>query len=507
MAEKCERSDERNAVILMLATLLSRFLGILKTRVISVNFGAGITADAMNFAYNIPNNLRKIFAEGSLSSASLPVFSAIKDDRKRTTELYCQLVSLLILIFAALFLLSVFLSGPVIGFLSDFPDGEGRQIASSLLPYFTLFLFFISIAVLSANVLNSSHRFVAGAFAPAVFTLVLLLSLEFLSRSLRHYAMAFGTCAGAAAQFIVVAAGLRRLGIRFRPDFRFSSPDFRKTASGWMVSSISSIVIIVSQTVSMYLASSLPSGSVTALSNAIVFYSAPYGIFTSSITSVYFPMLSQTEDEKARARVLSKSLTYLVTFLLPSAIALSALSRDCVACILQNGAFTLSDTILTARVLDAYLAAMIFMAFYAMLQRCMYSRSLYRLTLAVSVLVSICDIAATVIQLKAGRGVEALAVSSAVSSLAGAAVLFCFVKGFDWKTFIKDTAKVLAANIPLFLLAAGYKIWNPQYYAAGSTLFNLGFTAAAGCAAVIVTLVSYAAFRVDFLSALRRKRP
>ena len=57
------------------ATLLSRILGFLRDMVLARLFGAGASADAFFVAYRIPNLLRELFAEGSMSAAFIPVFS------------------------------------------------------------------------------------------------------------------------------------------------------------------------------------------------------------------------------------------------------------------------------------------------------------------------------------------------------------------------------------------------------------------------------------------------
>ncbi|MDY4888916.1 MAG: lipid II flippase MurJ, partial [Sphaerochaetaceae bacterium] len=69
MDESGEKSLGRNSFIVMFFTLASRLLGILRIRIFGSIFGAGATADAINFSFNIPNNFRKLFSEGALSSA------------------------------------------------------------------------------------------------------------------------------------------------------------------------------------------------------------------------------------------------------------------------------------------------------------------------------------------------------------------------------------------------------------------------------------------------------
>jgi len=57
------------------ATLLSRIFGFVRDVVIAWFFGAGLASDAFFVAFRIPNLLRRLFAEGSLSVAFIPVFT------------------------------------------------------------------------------------------------------------------------------------------------------------------------------------------------------------------------------------------------------------------------------------------------------------------------------------------------------------------------------------------------------------------------------------------------
>ncbi|NLK06443.1 MAG: murein biosynthesis integral membrane protein MurJ, partial [Spirochaetales bacterium] len=50
------RGSAKHSLVIMLCTLLSRLLGIVKARVLGSIFGAGAVADVINFTFNIPNN-------------------------------------------------------------------------------------------------------------------------------------------------------------------------------------------------------------------------------------------------------------------------------------------------------------------------------------------------------------------------------------------------------------------------------------------------------------------
>src|SRR3989304_238263 len=58
-----------------LATLASRALGYVRDMVVARAFGAGPVTDAFFVAFRIPNLLRRLLAEGALSTAIIPVFT------------------------------------------------------------------------------------------------------------------------------------------------------------------------------------------------------------------------------------------------------------------------------------------------------------------------------------------------------------------------------------------------------------------------------------------------
>src|ERR687898_3578801 len=57
------------------ATLLSRVLGYVRDMVVALAFGASPLTDAFFVAFRIPNILRRLLAEGALSTAVIPVFT------------------------------------------------------------------------------------------------------------------------------------------------------------------------------------------------------------------------------------------------------------------------------------------------------------------------------------------------------------------------------------------------------------------------------------------------
>src|SRR5512143_1319269 len=62
-------------------TMISRVLGLVRDMSINATFGANAATDAFWVAFRIPNFMRRLFAEGSFSTAFVPVFTEVKHTR------------------------------------------------------------------------------------------------------------------------------------------------------------------------------------------------------------------------------------------------------------------------------------------------------------------------------------------------------------------------------------------------------------------------------------------
>ncbi|MDH5769216.1 MAG: murein biosynthesis integral membrane protein MurJ, partial [Nitrospirota bacterium] len=63
------------AGLMGIATFISRITGYIKDMILAKFFGATGIADTFFVAFRIPNLLRELFAEGSMSSALIPVLT------------------------------------------------------------------------------------------------------------------------------------------------------------------------------------------------------------------------------------------------------------------------------------------------------------------------------------------------------------------------------------------------------------------------------------------------
>ncbi len=504
MRASTDDGGERNSIILMVMTLCSRLLGIIKARVISSVFGAGALADSINYAYTIPNNLRKLFAEGALSQAYLPLMG--KDNGKEESTFISQLLSFQTLLFIPLIALTFIFSDRFITVASGFTDRMQIETASALLPFFLIFLFFISLSTVFSCALQVRKSFFITGAGPIFFTLTVIVCVLCLSEKASYYSMAVGTVAGAAAQLLSQYAVLSKYGLKLRFTLSFRTPLFTKMIKAFLPATVYSLILVADQYISFYLASGLEAGAVSAITNSVIFYQTPYGIFFSSIAGVYFPLLSACSDSDKRNETLIKALSYLAAFLLPSTIIMLTLSEECIAVVLQKGAFTYENTVLTAKVLKYYLLAMVPLSFSSMLSRYCYSRGDYIYPVIVSAVNLITDVCAMKLFIMKGFGAGSISLALLISTCVSLIMYAVKLRTFDYPRLLGKLAHIAVANLPLLIVSAVYSLFDVKYHQGGSTLKSFLLAAFTGLAAVAVTGISYMVFRVPFLEVFRRKR-
>ena len=221
------------ALLLSLATLLSRVLGLVREQVFAALLGAGFYGDAFTTAFRLPNLLRDLFAEGALSAAFQPAFQAArKNEGLVVAQRLANLVGtcLLIVVSALVILGVIFAPEMVQQWATGFSLVAGKaELTVQLTRIMMPFLLLVSLAALAMGMLNAEGRFTPPALAPALFNLATVLTglglWLFGAGQSRGAAMgwAVATLCGGALQLGLQLVPLYRSGYRFRLAFDWHS--------------------------------------------------------------------------------------------------------------------------------------------------------------------------------------------------------------------------------------------------------------------------------------------
>jgi putative peptidoglycan lipid II flippase len=510
------RRSTASTILVMACTAASRLFGYVRQALFSYYFGASGAADAMNAVWNIPNNLRKLFAEGAFSSAFIPVLSTANAEdpsRGRSRALVRALVALQLLVLLPLVVLSLVFPQAFVDLLLRFSDPAKVDVAVRLVRWMLNYVLLVSLSALAMAILNTHERFAVPALSPLMFTLATVLSLLLFHGSLGIMAMGVGVLAGGVLQLAFQLPALRGLGYRLSPSFRFSNPDFARTAKLWVPYLASSSISVITQFFAQFFASGLEDGSVSAIVNSVMFLQIPIGIFTTSVATVTFPRMSRQaarDDREGLRGTLSYGTEFLLALLVPSTLLLCLFGREIIAATLQRGKFTPEATLMTARALTGYAVGLVFMGIYTVMLRLFNALKTFTIPLVSAAVIAVVDIALSLVLKETSLRVSGLAYANSIAFAAGVALLAVMARrkvgGLALRSLALTLGKSLLGSLPMTLLLLGFLRWQPELWRRAGSLRVAAAMAAVVAACVALTLAAYFVLRVPFLSDLLRRR-
>ena len=356
-------SQGRLATRVAAGILVTRLVGFVRERVFAHYFGNSAVADAFRAALRIPNAIRNLLGEGTLSASFIPVYAGMlaRGEHENARRLAGTIASLLVLASALAAALGIALAPWITDLVAPGFHGATRDLTVRLVEI--LFPMF-GITILSAwclGILNTHRRFFIPYAAPAVWNIAQIATLVacggiWLGARLA-VALAVGALVGAVLQLAVQLPGTLRLLGRFHWGLGLSTPGVQSVLRAWGPVVIGAGVVQISSIVDTQLGSLLGTGAVAVLGYAQLVALLPISLFGVSVAAVALPELSRdaatTDLDVLRRRVAdsSRRITY---FVVPSAYAFVVMGTPIVATLFQTGRFGAADTAVVAGVLAAY---------------------------------------------------------------------------------------------------------------------------------------------------------
>lgn len=337
-------------------TLLSRVFGLVRDQVFNTTFGANWMTDAFWVAFRIPNFMRRLFAEGSFSTAFVPVFTEIKETRTHADlkALMARAAGTLggvLLVVTALGML--FAPQLATGFTQAAPAPGQAALIADLLRLTFPFLLCVSLTALAAGALNSYHRFGLPAFAPIILNLCMIAGTLWGSKFTDPpiLAMGWAILAAGVLQLLFLMPALAKLDLLALPRWGWRHPDVRKVMRLMLPTLLGSSVAQVNLLFDTFIAAMLVHGSQSWLSTADRFLEFPLGVFGIALGTVILPTLARHHVNTDRAGF-SKSLDWglraTLIIILPAMLGLMLLALPLVSTIFQYGKFTAEAARMTA---------------------------------------------------------------------------------------------------------------------------------------------------------------
>ena len=350
-------------------TAFSRVLGLVREMLQSRLIGAGVEQSAFTLAFAIPNMARKLFGEGALTAAFVPVFrgEVERGEVESAKRLARAVMTMVFLILGAVVALAVTGLSVLLNLEPgtwNLELGARSVLTAKLVRILFPYMIFICGAAFGMGVLNALGRFVEGAFMPAFLNLIWIATLGTLcffpglDVPTRVTVVCWAILAGGAAQMAFLFRCMRKRGYGFRfllPDFR--NERFRLVWQNTAIAAMGAGAVQVNYMLDQVLGQCAAPWAAGVIGYAERLMDLPLGVVGVAFGTVLLPTFSghfAKGDVEGAKTCLRKSILQMMVLMVPASIVTFFCAPWIVWLIYEGHAFDATATVRVARALSVY---------------------------------------------------------------------------------------------------------------------------------------------------------
>jgi putative peptidoglycan lipid II flippase len=461
-APSAASSMAKSAVIIGIAFMASRLLGLLREIILANRFGTSSDYDAYVSAFRIPDLLFLVIMSGSFGAAFIPVFGGFlaKGEKDKADRLASSVITWTALTTVVLGLVTFVFAGPLMRYVvaPDLPP-EAMDLAIKTMRMLLLSPLLLGMGIAAKGILESHLKFTLPALAPVVYNLAIVLAALFLAPTYGIEGVTVGVLIGALLHVGIQIPGVVRTGLKFRPTLSRNVAGLAEVGVLLLPRVIGQAAFQINFVAVNHFASQTGEGSVSALNYAWQMLMLPNGVLALSISTVVFPtMAAQFElgDIDAFRNTLQRGLRPLLFLMVPASIGLFEFRTSLFQTIFQSGNFDANSTILSSEPLAFLALGLIWYGLVEVLSRTFYAMKDTVTPVAAGILIIVLNIILSK-ALLSSMGHVGLALSLSVSTGVEAFILVVILRrrigGFGTE-FGVWLSKIILATAVMALVAA-----------------------------------------------------
>ncbi len=344
------------ALLLMLALLASRGLGVVRQSIFNAIFGTGPEANAYYAAARLPDTLFNLIAGGALTHAFIPVFLSYEKDHGkreawRLTSLVFNVLFVVItlLIFVGEFFVPTFINKIVV---PGYSPAE-QALTTSLTRIILVQPLILGLGTIITATLNSKRQFLLPALSIAVYNFGLIggLLVTLAVPKVGIYGPTYGIIVAALFQVAVQLPALIKQGVQYSFVWDIRHPGLREVmrllGPNALAVGVGSVGFLVDTAFISYLPDR---ASLAAIHNAQMLYALPEALMAQAIGHALLPHLATQAAAGRYVRMRQTALKVMgasILLTVPAAILLWLLGKPIIHLLFQHGAFNQHSSNLT----------------------------------------------------------------------------------------------------------------------------------------------------------------
>ncbi|HWW98087.1 MAG TPA: lipid II flippase MurJ [Edaphobacter sp.] len=289
-------------LLLMLSTVLSGVLALVRIKYINFLFGAGVAQDAYRAAFKLPDLLAYFLIGGAASISLITVLNRYReagDEEGGDRALSVILTTMLVVLGIGVLLAEIFAPQYVLLANKGFRDDPAKAALCTTMTRLIIpgQLFFFIGSVMSAR-LQVRKIFLYQAFTPLIYNTGIILGAVFLHRQLGVTSLAIGVLAGMLlGSALLNTIGALRTGLHYRPIIGFRDPAFLE----WLKLSLPLMIgvsLVMFDGIFLNYYASLRNGGITLIGNAKDLFNAPFNVIGPAAGAASLPFFASLFQQR-----------------------------------------------------------------------------------------------------------------------------------------------------------------------------------------------------------------
>ena len=363
------RSLKRIALIVAVATALSKVAGLLRQQVIAAAFGVGAAYDAYNYAYVLPGFLLVLLGgiNGPFHSAIVSVLA--RQSRPEGARVLAAINTLVGAALLGVTLLLLLAADPLITLVGPGLDASRHDIAVVQLRWMAPMALFAGLIGLGFGALNAADVFWLPSVSPLLSSAAVIAGIGLLWWQLGPeisapsqviaggIVLAGSTTLGAVLQWLVQLPALARQGLQgVRLVWDWRHPGVQQVLKVMAPATFSSGMLQINVFVDLFFASGIV-GAAAGLGYANLLVQTPLGLISNALLVPLLPVYARLTAPEDRGELIGRIRQGLMlsnVSMLPLGALMVALAGPIVRLVYERGAFNAAAGELVTSLLIAY---------------------------------------------------------------------------------------------------------------------------------------------------------
>lgn len=367
----------KSALIIIIFSLGSKFLGFIREILIAAKFGSGVEVDTFVIALSAANLIGG-FITAAINTTFIPIITEVEitEGKDGKIEHANNMINVTFFISMLLTILALIGAPILVRLLASGFKGDQFDLAVKLTRIGLPALLFSGIIGIMTGYLQSEDRFKSTALIGFPINFIYITFLLFLSRQFGIEGFMVVSVIAILSQLLLLFLDAKYSGFKYKFKFEFKDKYLRKILSLSMPVILGVIIGDLNTVVDKTLASSLVEGSISALNYSLRLNSLISGVFITAITTVIFPLISKEANNNnidGVKSIMAYGFNLIVLITVPATVGIIVLATPIVQIVFQRGSFDSVATMMTSTALVFYSMVLVANSLRLLITRVYYS--------------------------------------------------------------------------------------------------------------------------------------